>query len=177
MHRELSARVCSSLAHSLARFVMRPRLSLGKTGGRSSTDLLAPEVLPDFSRAKRACSLAWRGFNNMRHFVLPKTAQMPGRVPKETEEQMLNFIKEYPIYGPERTETELASVGHTGIYNILMKRGLTTAKACLERVRNLSGEIITQDERTTDKEKATKNHVEANYPGRLIGQDTSISVA
>jgi hypothetical protein len=145
MHRELSARVRSSLAHSLARFVMRPRLSLGKTGGRSSTDLLAPEVLPDFSRAKRVCSLAWRGFNNMRHFVLPKTAQMLGRVSKEIEEQMLNFIKEYPIYGPERTETELTSVGHTGIYNILMKRGLTTAKAHLEWGRNLSGEIITQD--------------------------------
>ena len=107
--------------------------------------------------------------------------KIPGRVPKETEEQMLNFIKDYPAYGPERIEAELKSVGisvgHTGIYNILMKRGLTTAKACLERVRNLSGEIITQDERTRDKEKATKNHVEANYPGRLIGQDTSISVA
>ena len=85
----------------------------------------------------------------MRHFVLPKTAQMLGRVSKEIEEQMLNFIKEYPIYGPERTEAELTSVGisvgHTGIYNILMKRGLTTAKAHLEWGRNLSGEIITQD--------------------------------
>ena len=99
--------------------------------------------------------------------------EMPGRVPKETEEQRLNFIMDYPAYGPERIEAELKSVGisvgHTGIYNILMKRGLTTAKACLERVRNLSGEIITQDERTTDKEKATKNHVEASYADQLIG--------
>jgi len=44
---------------------------------------------------------------------------MPGRVPKELEEQILNVIKEYPTYGSERTEAELRSVGisvgHTGI--------------------------------------------------------------
>ena len=61
---------------------------------------------------------------------------------KEIEEQVLNFIKEYPTYGPERTEAELKSVGisvgPTGIYNILKKRGLNTAKARLEWVRKLS---------------------------------------
>ena len=63
-------------------------------------------------------------------------------MPKEIEEQVLNFIKEYLTYGPERTEAELKSVGisvgHTGIYNILKKRGLNTAKARLEWVRKLS---------------------------------------
>ena len=67
---------------------------------------------------------------------------MPNRVPKEIEEQILNFIKEYPTYGPERTEAELKSVGisigHTGIYHILKKRGLNTEKARLEWVRKLS---------------------------------------
>ena len=61
---------------------------------------------------------------------------------KEIEEQVLNFIKEYPTYGPERTEAELKSVGisvgPTVIYNILKKRGLNTAKARLEWVRKLS---------------------------------------
>jgi len=101
---------------------------------------------------------------------------MPGRVPKELEEQMLTFIKEDPPYGPERTGAERtsvgSSVGHTGIYNILEKKGLTTAKARLEWVGKVSGEITTQDERTRDKEKAKKNHVEANYAGQLTGQDT-----
>ena len=63
-------------------------------------------------------------------------------MPKEIEEQILNFIKECHNYGPERTEAELKSVGisvgHTGIYNILKKRGLNTAKACFEWVRKLS---------------------------------------
>ena len=67
---------------------------------------------------------------------------MPNRVPEKTEEQISNFIKEYPTYGPERTEAELKSagisVGHTSIYNILKKRGLNTAKARLEWVRKLS---------------------------------------
>jgi len=58
---------------------------------------------------------------------------------------------------------------YTGIYNILKKRCLTTAKARLEWVGKVSGEITTQDERTRDKEKAKKNHVEANYAGQLIG--------
>jgi len=89
---------------------------------------------------------------------------MPGSVPKELEEQMLTFIKEDPPYGPERTEAELTSVGHPGIYNTLKKRCLTTAKARVEWVGKVSGEIITQDERTREKEKATNNHVEANYP-------------
>jgi len=67
--------------------------------------------------------------------------KMPNRVPEKTEEQISNFIKEYPTYGPERTEAELKSagisVGHTSIYNILKKRGLNTAKARLEWVRRV----------------------------------------
>jgi transposase InsO family protein len=102
--------------------------------------------------------------------------EMPNRVSKKIEEQILNFIKEYPTYGPERIEAELKSagicVGHTGIYNVLNKYSLNTGKSRLEWVRKLSGEVVTQDEITRDKEKAKNNHVEANYPGQLIGEDT-----
>ena len=90
----------------------------------------------------------------------PKTRaapKMPNKVSKETETLILNFIKEYPTYGPERIEGELKSagisVGHTGIYNVLKVRGLNTAKNRLEWVRRLSGEVVTQDEITRDKEK------------------------
>ena len=52
--------------------------------------------------------------------VAPK---MPNRVPEKIEEQILNFVQEYPSRGPERIEGELKSagifVGHTGIYNVL----------------------------------------------------------
>ena len=48
---------------------------------------------------------------------------MPNKVPEEIEKQMLNFVKEFPAYGPERIEPELKStgsfVGHNGIYNVL----------------------------------------------------------
>ena len=61
-----------------------------------------------------------------------KYPKMPNRVPEEIEEQILSFVQEYPTYGPERIEGELKesgiSVGHTGIYNVLKKRGLRTAK-------------------------------------------------
>ena len=104
------------------------------------------------------------------------TPKMPNRVPEEIEEQILNFVQEYPSRGPERIEGELKStgifVGHTGIYNVLKKRGLNKARSRLEWVRKLSGEVVTQDEITRDKEKAKNNHIEANYPGQLIGEDT-----
>jgi len=98
-----------------------------------------------------------------------RVPEMPNRVPEEIEEQILNFVKGYPTYGPERIEGELKSagisIGHTGIYNVLKKRGLNTAKSRLEWVRRLSGEVVTADEITRDKEKAKTNHIEANYPG------------
>ncbi len=44
---------------------------------------------------------------------------MPNKVPKEIEEQVLNFVKDYPTYGAERVEAELKEsgifIGHTGI--------------------------------------------------------------
>lgn len=62
-------------------------------------------------------------------------SKMPNCVSKEVEQQILNFIKEYPTYGPERIEAELKSagisVGHTGIYNVLKVRGLNTLKSSL----------------------------------------------
>jgi len=104
------------------------------------------------------------------------TPKMPNRVPEEIEEQILNFVQVSPSRGPERIEGELKSagifVGHTGIYNVLKKRGLNRAGSRLEWVRRLSGEVVTQDEMTRDKKKAKTNHVQANYPGELIGQDT-----
>ncbi len=107
--------------------------------------------------------------------VSPK---MPNKVSPEIEEQILNFMKEYPTYGPERIEAELKSagisVGHTGgvcIYRVLRKKGLNKAKARLEWVRKLSEEVVTQHEITRDKEKAKNNHVEANYPSQLVSKN------
>jgi len=102
--------------------------------------------------------------------------KMPNCVGKEIEERILRFCFQYPTYGPERIEAELKSlgisVGHTGIYNVLKRRSLNIAKSRLECVRKLSGEVVTQDEITRDKEMSRTNHVEANYPGQLVSQDT-----
>ena len=101
---------------------------------------------------------------------------MPNKVPPETEKHILNFIKEYPTYGPARISAELARrniiVGHTGVYNVLYRRGLNTAKERLERVRKLSGEVVTLDELQRAKEKSKTNHIEATYRGQLVSEDT-----
>ena len=80
--------------------------------------------------------------------VSPK---MPNKVSEEIEEKILNFIKEYPTYGTERIEAELKSagifVGDTGIYKVLKKKGLNTAKSRLEWVRKLSYQNQSEAER------------------------------
>jgi len=104
------------------------------------------------------------------------TPKMPNKVPVELEEKILEFIKEYPTYGPARIEAELKRrniiVGHTGIYNVLQRRGLNASKMRLEWVRKLNGEIVTLDELQRDKEKSKTNHIEATYPGQLVSEDT-----
>lgn len=37
--------------------------------------------------------------------------KMPNKVSEEVEEQILNFVKEYPPYGPERMEAEFKKAG------------------------------------------------------------------
>ncbi|MFH1612820.1 MAG: IS481 family transposase [bacterium] len=102
--------------------------------------------------------------------------KMPNKVPVELEGKILEFIKDYPTYGPARIEAELSRkniiVGHTGIYNVLQRRGLNTVKMRLEWIRKLNGEIVTFDELQRDKEKSKTNHIEANYPGQLVSEDT-----
>jgi len=102
--------------------------------------------------------------------------EMPNKVPIELEEKILEFIKGYPTYGTARISAELARkniiVGHTGIYNVLRRKGLNTAKKRLEWVRKLNGEVVTLDELQRAKEKSKTNHIEATYPGQLISEDT-----
>ena len=104
------------------------------------------------------------------------TPNMPNKVPVELEEKVLEFIKEYPTYGPARISAELSRaniiVGHTGVYNVLRRGGLNKAKERLEWVRKLNGEIITSDELTRAKEKSKTNHIEATHPGQLVSEDT-----
>ena len=102
--------------------------------------------------------------------------EMPNKVPLEIEEKLLDFIKEYPAYGPERISAELARrnviIGHTGVYNVLSRKGLNTMKKRLERVRKLNGEVVTPDELQRAREKSKTNHIEATYPGQLVSKDT-----
>ena len=102
--------------------------------------------------------------------------EMPNKVPLEIEEKLMDFIKEYPAYGPERISAELARrnviIGHTGVYNVLSRKGLNTMKKRLERVRKLNGEVVTPDELQRAREKSKTNHIEATYPGQLVSKDT-----
>jgi len=60
---------------------------------------------------------------------------MPNKVLEEIEKQILNFVKEYPAYGPERIEAELKSI-MKDIYSIVGDiRGIGAMRA-IELVKN-----------------------------------------
>jgi transposase InsO family protein len=42
----------------------------------------------------------------------------------------------------------------------------------LEWVRKLSGDLVTREEMTRDKEKSKTNHIQVSYPSQLVSQDT-----
>lgn len=98
------------------------------------------------------------------------------QTPLEDELLVLDFLQQFPTYGPERISRELArrgllTIGHTAIYGIMKRHALTTKKKRLEWVRILSGEVIKLTDLKRDKQLSKSRHIEASYPGALVGVD------
>ena len=98
------------------------------------------------------------------------------QTPLEDELVVLDFIQQFPSYGPERISRELArkgslKIGHTAVYGIMKRRDLNTKKKRLEWVRILSGEVIKLSDLQRDKQMSKSRHIEAPYPGYLVGID------
>ena len=94
----------------------------------------------------------------------------------EDELMVLDFIQQFPTYGPERISRELArrgllKIGHTAIYGIMKRHHLTTKIKRLEWVRILAGEVVKLSDLKRDKQLSKSRHIEASYPGCLVGID------
>jgi len=79
--------------------------------------------------------------------------------------------------GPERLSNELQlrgllKIGHTAVYGVMRRNGLNTKRKRLEWVRKLSGEIVKLSDLQRDKRPSKSRHIEAPYPGFLVGIDT-----
>ena len=154
------------LAMSEKEFIERIRVRIFEEAAQKKTSITSLCKKHHISRKwfyKWKNRRAQEGDEGLRTKIRAKP-KMPNKISVELEEKILEFIKEYPTYGPTRVEAELARrniiVGHTGIYNVLRRRERDTAKMRLEWIRKLNGEIVTLDELQRARENAKTNHID-----------------
>lgn len=98
--------------------------------------------------------------------------EMPNKVSKEIETEILDYVAKYPKDGPRRIYYELKAegidLGETGIYNVLKNNNLNNMKQRMEYARNKSKHIISKG-KSKNKSMDFLNPKES-YPGYLVIQ-------
>lgn len=101
---------------------------------------------------------------------------MPNQVPMEIEAAILDFICQYPAYGPQHIADELTQAGimvkRSGVYNVLKRQNLNTRKKRLEYLRIKNGVVKTVSDLDRDREMAKHRSLNTRYPGHIVGMDT-----
>jgi transposase InsO family protein len=145
-----------------------------RASGLSQRAYCAQKRTPSRKSLRRWQALFDSGGNEALRSRRPRRTPHNRTAPEE-EAIILDYVKDNPAHGPQRIANQLAdrvAVGHTGVYGVLKRHGLNKRKARLEWARLQHGQIITQSELETAREKAKSRHVEVAYPGELWGVDT-----
>jgi transposase len=102
----------------------------------------------------------------------PKKPEMPNKVSKDIEQEILSYVASYPIDGPKRIYYELRAedihIGETGIYNVLMRHNLTKKEQRLKYSKDKSLHIKTN--RKVKRESFEFLNKQDTYPGYLVIQ-------
>ena len=108
-----------------------------------------------------------------------KAPEMPNQVPVDVEYKILDYVKAFPTHGPQRVANELGTerygstkVGHTGVYGVLKRHNLNSRKKRLAWIQELSGVVVHISQLDRGKQDSKRRHIEASYPGELVGVDT-----
>ncbi len=100
---------------------------------------------------------------------------MPNRTPLDSEMKILDFIIDYPTYGPVRIANELSKQGvpvkPSAVYNILKRHHLTIRKLRLEYMRIKTGVVAITTDLDRDKDKSKTRSLNTRFPGHIIGMD------
>lgn len=106
--------------------------------------------------------------------------RMPNQIKKEVEREILDYVKEYPTYGPERIANELKRITDNrisytggGIYNVLKRNDLNRRFERLLYAEEHGNGIFT-DLLQKEVEKRKENRVETCYPGELLSMDVKL---
>jgi len=107
----------------------------------------------------------------------PKIPNMPNKIRGDTEKQILDFVNEYPTYGPARIANELRvstrgkiSYSSVGIWCVLKRNGLNRKKDRLYRSYLSTGSAVTLER--IEKLERPEIHIETSRSGQLISQDS-----
>jgi len=100
---------------------------------------------------------------------------MPNQTPLDIEMKILNFIEDYPSYGPVRVSNELIKKGITvkpsAVYNVLKRHNLNTRKLRLEHIRIKYDIVKKQSDIERAKEISKTRSLNTKHPGDVIGMD------
>lgn len=101
-----------------------------------------------------------------------KKPDMPNKVSKEVEAEILAYVAKYPKDGPRRIYYELRAegidVGETGIYNVLKKNNLSKMEQRIEYAKDKSKHIRSKKKENINLQALlNSNHA---YPGYLVLQ-------
>lgn len=98
--------------------------------------------------------------------------QMPNRVSKAIEQEILAYVAKYPADGPKRIYYELKAeginIGETGIYNVLKRHGLTKKAQRIEYSTKKPHHIKVN--RKDNKKMLGIFNSKEGYPGYLVIQ-------
>lgn len=106
--------------------------------------------------------------------------KMPNQIKKETEDEILAYVKDFPTHGPERIASELKRtteerISYTGggIYQLLKRKGLNRR---LERLiyAEEQGNGLFTNLLAVSLEKRKEHHVETSYSGELVSMDAKL---
>lgn len=102
----------------------------------------------------------------------PQKPQMPNKVSKSIEQEILAYVVRYPDDGPKRIYYELRAeginIGETGIYNVLRRNDLTKKVQRVEYSKNKA--IHMKTNRKNNKEILGLFNKQEVYPGYLVIQ-------
>jgi len=100
---------------------------------------------------------------------------MPNITPLDVEMKILQFIEQYPSYGPVRIADELKKGGTevtaSAVYNVLRRHNLNRSKQRLEYVRIKKGVVVKPTDLDRDSELSKHRSLKTRYPGHIVGMD------
>lgn len=102
----------------------------------------------------------------------PKMPQMPNKVSKVIEQEILTYVARYPTDGPKRIYYELRSegfdMGETGIYNVLRRHELTRKAQRVEY--SMNKDLHMKINRKDNRREPVSFNIREAHPGYLVIQ-------